>query len=273
MKLTDFTSFTRHPVNMFGGVGAVLYGLFIGLPVLALFVRAIQQSDFFDAVTSDATLAAIHVSLVTSIISMAVVVVLGTPFAYVLARSNCLWARVVDSLVELPLVLPPVVAGVAMLMTFGRNGLIGGGLENIGVTIPFTTTAVVFAQIFVASPFFIRSTKLGFQSVGRSYEDVAQTLGVSPWRTFFRITLPLAAPAMVTGLGLAWTRALSEFGATMMFAGNLTGETQTMPLAIMSAMESSLDGALALSVVLLAGSILVLVLLGLFTRRRWQGRI
>jgi len=258
---------------MFGGGGAVLYGLFIGLPVLALLVRAAQQSNFFEAVTSDATLAAIHVSLVTSIISMAVVVVLGTPFAYVLARSNCLWARVVDSLVELPLVLPPVVAGVAMLMTFGRNGLIGPGLENIGVTIPFTTTAVIFAQIFVASPFFIRSTKLGFQSVGRSYEDVAQTLGVSPWRTFFRITLPLAAPAMVTGLGLAWARALSEFGATMMFAGNLTGETQTMPLAIMSAMESSLDGALALSVVLLAGSVLVLVLLGLLTRRRWQGRI
>ena len=159
-----------------------------------------------------------------------------------------------------------------MLMAFGRNGLIGPGLEDLGITIPFTTAAVVFAQIFVASPFFIRAAKLGFQSVPKDYEDVAQTLGVSPWRTFFRVTLPLAGPAMFTGLGLAWARALSEFGATMMFAGNLTGETQTMPLAIMTAMETSLDRALALSVMLLAGSILVLALLGLLTRRRWQGR-
>jgi len=262
----------NHPAGILGGGGAVLYVLFIGLPVIALLVQAAQQSDFLAAVTGDAALTALRLSLLTSIISMAVVVTLGTPFAYLLARSDNTWARVVDSMVELPLVLPPVVAGVAMLMAFGRNGLIGPGLENIGITIPFTTTAVVFAQIFVASPFFIRAAKLGFQSVAKDYEDIAQTLGVSPWWTFFRITLPLAAPAMFTGLGLAWARALSEFGATMMFAGNLTGETQTMPLAIMSAMETSLDGALALSVMLLAGSILVLALLGLLTRRTWQGR-
>ncbi|MCH2513388.1 MAG: ABC transporter permease [Dehalococcoidia bacterium] len=270
--LNPVSRIRNQPAGILGGGGAVLYVLFIGLPVLALLVRAAQQSDFLDAVTSDAALTALRLSLITSVISMAVVVLLGTPFAYLLARSDRLWARLMDSLVELPLVLPPVVAGVAMLMAFGRNGLIGSELESIGLTIPFTTTAVVFAQIFVASPFFIRSAKLGFQSVGKDYEDIAQTLGVSPWRTFFRITLPLAAPAMFTGLGLAWARALSEFGATMMFAGNLTGETQTMPLAIMSAMEKSLDGALALSVMLLAGSIMGLVLLGLLTRRRWQGR-
>ncbi|GIS96135.1 MAG: hypothetical protein CM1200mP22_33720 [Dehalococcoidia bacterium] len=142
----------------------------------------------------------------------------------------------------------------------------------MGLTIPFTTTAVVLAQMFVASPFFIRSAKIGFQSVSSDYEDVAQTLGVSPWKTFLRITLPLASPAMITGLGLAWARALSEFGATMMFAGNLTGETQTMPLAIMSAMESNLDSALAMSVLLLAGSIIVLIIQGQFTRRKWQSR-
>ena len=270
--LNPVSRIRNQPAGILGGGGAVLYVLFIGLPVLALLVRAAQQSDFLDAVTSDAALTALRLSLITSVIRMAVVVLLGTPFAYLLARSDRLWARLMDSLVELPLVLPPVVAGVAMLMAFGRNGLIGSELESIGLTIPFTTTAVVFAQIFVASPFFIRSAKLGFQSVGKDYEDIAQTLGVSPWRTFFRITLPLAAPAMFTGLGLAWARALSEFGATMMFAGNLTGETQTMPLAIMSAMEKSLDGALALSVMLLAGSIMGLVLLGLLTRRRWQGR-
>jgi len=262
----------NHPAGILGTGGAFLFVIFIGLPVVALLVRAAQQSNFLGAVTSDAALTALRLSLITSVISMAVVVLLGTPFAYLLARSESLWARVVDSLVELPLILPPVVAGVAMLMAFGRNGLIGPALENVGITIPFTTTAVVFAQIFVASPFFIRSTKLGFQAVPKDYEDIAQTLGVSPWRTFFRVTLPLAGPAMFTGLGLAWARALSEFGATMMFAGNLTGETQTMPLAIMSAMETSLDGALALSVMLLAGSILVLVLLGLLTRRRWQSR-
>ena len=269
-RLNSIIRFDSLPVGILGGSGAFLYLLFIGLPVLALLVRSAQHGDFLNAVTGDAALTALRLSLVTSIISMSIIILLGTPFAYSLARSNKLWARLVDNLVELPLVLPPVVAGVAMLMAFGRNGLVGSNLESLGIIIPFTTTAVVFAQIFVAAPFFIRSAKLGFQSVDKNYEDVAQTLGISPRRTFFRITLPLAAPAMFTGLGLAWARALSEFGATMMFAGNLTGETQTMPLAIMSAMETSLEGALALSVVLLAASILVLALLGLLTRRRWQ---
>ena len=269
-RLNSILRFDSLPVGILGGSGAFLYVLFIGLPVLALLVRSAQHGDFLNAVTGDAALTALRLSLVTSIISMSIIILLGTPFAYSLARSNKLWARLVDNLVELPLVLPPVVAGVAMLMAFGRNGLVGSNLESLGIIIPFTTTAVVFAQIFVAAPFFIRSAKLGFQSVDKDYEDVAQTLGISPRRTFFRITLPLAAPAMFTGLGLAWARALSEFGATMMFAGNLTGETQTMPLAIMSAMETSLEGALALSVVLLAASILVLALLGLLTRRRWQ---
>ncbi len=270
--MNPVTQIRDNPAGILGSGGAVLFVLFIGIPVIALLIRAAQQSNFLDAVTGDTALTALRLSLFTSVISMAVVVLLGTPFAYLLARSDRLWVRVVDSLVELPLVLPPVVAGVAMLMSFGRNGLIGSGLESIGLHISFTTTAVVFAQIFVASPFFVRSAKLGFQSVAKDYEDVAQTLGVSPLRTFFRITLPLAAPAMFTGLGVAWARALSEFGATMMFAGNLTGETQTMPLAIMSAMETSLDGALALSVMLLAGSVLLLALLGFLTRPRWQGR-
>ena len=270
--MNPVTQIRNNPAGILGSGGAVLFALFIGIPVIALLIRAAQQSNFLDAVTGDTALTALRLSLFTSVISMAVVVLLGTPFAYLLARSDRLWVRVVDSLVELPLVLPPVVAGVAMLMAFGRNGLIGSGLESVGLHISFTTTAVVFAQIFVASPFFVRSAKLGFQSVAKDYEDVAQTLGVSPLRTFFRITLPLAAPAMFTGLGIAWARALSEFGATMMFAGNLTGETQTMPLAIMSAMETSLDGALALSVMLLAGSVLLLALLGLLTRPRWQGR-
>jgi molybdate transport system permease protein len=162
-----------------------------------------------------------------------------------------------------------------MLMAFGRGGLIGGPLDDAGIDISFTTTAVVFAQIFVAAPFYIRAAKLGFQSVARDYEDVSQTLGVSPLATFRRITLPLAAPSIITGLGLSWARAIAEFGATMMFAGNLMGETQTMPLAIMTAMETNrgLDSALALSALLLAVSVVALAVLTLASRRRWSGRL
>ena len=261
------------PGRVFGSGVAALYVLFIGLPIVALLAKAAQQDDLWGAVTGDLALTALRLSIVTSIISLAVVIAGGTPLAYALARSESWAARVVDSMVELPIVLPPVVAGVAMLMAFGRRGLIGGWLHDAGLDISFTTTAVVFAQIFVAAPFYIRSAKLGFQSVGREYEEVSQTLGISPLATFRQITLPLAAPAVITGLGLSWARALSEFGATMMFAGNLLGETQTMPLAILTAMETSLDSALALSALLLAVSILALAALTFASRRRWSGRL
>ena len=258
-----------------GGLAGAFYVAFIGLPIVALLARAAQQDDLWGAVTGDLALTALRLSLATSLISMAVVIAGGTPFAYLLARSDSWIARAVDGLVELPIVLPPVVAGVAMLMAFGRGGVIGGLLDNAGGQIPFTMTAVVFAQIFVAAPFYVRAAKLGFQSVARDYEDVSQTLGVSPMETFRRITLPLAAPAIITGLGLSWARAIAEFGATMMFAGNLMGETQTMPLAIMTAMETSrgLDSALALSALLLAVSVLALGTLTFASRRRWSGRL
>ena len=256
-----------------GGATGLIYILFIGLPIIALLVKAAQQDDLWGAISGDLALNALRLSLITSVIAIAIVISAGTPMAYALARSEGWLARVVDGMVELPIVLPPVVAGVAMLMAFGRGGLIGGWLDQAGIDISFTTTAVVFAQIFVAAPFYIRSAKLGFQSVGRDYEEVSQTLGVSPLKTFMRVTLPLAAPAMITGLGLSWARALSEFGATMMFAGNLLGETQTMPLAIMTAMETSLESALALSALLLAVSIIALAALTLASRRRWSGRV
>ncbi len=256
-----------------GGAAGTLYVLFIGLPILALLVKAGQQEDLWSAVTGELALTALRLSIVTSVIALVVVIAAGTPVAYALARSESRVARLVDGMVELPIVLPPVVAGVAMLMAFGRGGLIGGWLDSAGIDISFTTTAVVFAQIFVAAPFYIRSAKLGFQSVARDYEEVSQTLGITPLQTFRQITLPLAGPAIITGLGLSWARALSEFGATMMFAGNLLGETQTMPLAIMTAMETSLDSALALSALLLAVSILALAVLTLASRRRWSGRL
>ena len=256
-----------------GGAAGLIYILFIGLPIIALLARAAQQDDLWGAISGDLALNALRLSIVTSVIAIGVVISAGTPVAYALARSEGWLARVIDGMVELPIVLPPVVAGVAMLMAFGRGGLIGGWLAGAGIDISFTTTAVVFAQVFVAAPFYIRSAKLGFQSVAQDYEEVSQTLGMSPFSTFMRVTLPLAAPAIITGLGLSWARALSEFGATMMFAGNLLGETQTMPLAIMTAMETSLGSALVLSAFLLAVSIIALAALTLASRRRWSGRI
>jgi molybdate transport system permease protein len=259
--------------GIFGPAATVIYLLFIGLPILALLIRAAQHGNFLTGLVSDLALTALRLSLITSGISMGIILLVGTPFSYLLARNNSWILRIVDSLIELPIVLPPVVAGVAMLMAFGRQGVLGPVLETLGISLPFTTGAVVFAQIFVAAPFYIRSAKLGFQSVARDYEDISQTLGISPWGTFWRLTVPLAAPSLLTGFALAWARSLSEFGATIMFAGNLMGKTQTMPLAIMTAMESSLDSALALSVLLLAGSVTILIGLGLATRPKWQNRL
>jgi len=259
--------------GIFGPAATVIYLLFIGLPILALLIRAAQHGNFLTGLVSDLALTALRLSLITSGISMGIILLVGTPFSYLLARNNSWILRIVDSLIELPIVLPPVVAGVAMLMAFGRQGVLGPVLETLGISLPFTTGAVVFAQIFVAAPFYIRSAKLGFQSVARDYEDISQTLGISPWGTFWRLTVPLAAPSLLTGFALAWARSLSEFGATIMFAGNLMGKTQTMPLAIMTAMESSLDSALALSVLLLAGSVTILIGLGLATRPKWKNRL
>ena len=259
--------------GMFGPAATVIYLLFIGLPVLALLIRAAQHGNLLTGLVGDLALTALRLSLITSGISMGIILLVGTPFAYLLARNTSWILRIVDSLIELPIVLPPVVAGVAMLMAFGRQGVLGPVLETLGIGLPFTTGAVVFAQIFVAAPFYIRSAKLGFQSVARDYEDISQTLGISPWGTFWRLTVPLAAPSLLTGFALAWARSLSEFGATIMFAGNLMGKTQTMPLAIMTAMESSLESALALSVLLLAGSVTILIGLGLATRPKWQNRL
>ena len=245
----------------------VIYVLFIGLPVMALLVRAGQQDGFLAGLSGDLVLQALRLTIITSIISLAIVVMVGTPFALLLARRRSPVLRVIDTFVELPIVLPPVVAGVAMLMAFGRNGLLGPALSGVGITLPFTTAAVIFAQIFVAAPFYIRAARIGFAAVDPAYEEVSQTLGVSPWATFWRLTLPVAWPSLLTGLTLAWARAVSEFGATIMFAGNLTGRTQTMPLAIMTAMESSLGAALALAVLLLAMSALALAALSALLRR------
>ena len=265
---------SSHPLWMPAGITVtLLYVLFIGLPVVAILVKAAQQKGLMASLLSDTTIQALQLSIVTSIISIIIVVIIGTPFALLLARKDNLLLKFIDSLVELPIILPPIVAGVAMLMAFGRQGIMGPALSSVGIALPFTTGAVICAQIFVAAPFYIRAAKLGFQSVSTDYEDVSQTLGVSPWQTFWKLTIPLASPSILSGLALAWARAISEFGATIMFAGNLTGKTQTMPLAIPTAMESDIGASLGLSVILLFASIIVLIILGFFANKSWRANL
>lgn len=192
---------------------------------------------------------ALGLSLLTTGISTALCVVLGTPVAYLLARSSFRGREVLDTLTDLPITVPPVVAGVALLLAFGRRGLIGQHLDAYGIQIGFTTVAVVMAQVFIASPFYVKAARAGFEAVDPQMEEVAMSMGATRWRAFWSVTAPLARPSLLGGIVLAWARALSEFGATMMFAGNFPGRTQTLTLAVMSAMETDLDTAVAISVI------------------------
>ena len=236
----------------------VLLLLFLGLPLFAIVWRALPFSA--EGWLSERTFDALRLSLITASISAVLAIVIGTPVAYLLAREDFPGKALADALIDLPMVLPPAVAGLALLMTFGRRGLLGPSLSVIGIELPFTTAAVVLAQTFVAAPFYVRAAKAGFGSVNRGLEQMSALLGVSDLRTFFRITLPLAAPSLFGGALMTWARALGEFGATIMFAGNFQGRTQTMPLAIYIGLESSLDSALALSVILIGVSFGILAL-------------
>lgn len=236
---------------------AVLLALFLGLPLLAIVLRVLPVG--FSAWRDPATLDALQLSLLTASLSALVSILIGTPAAYLLARSDFRGKSMLDTLVDLPMVLPPAVAGIALLMAFGRSGLVGPAFQAAGIELPFTTAAVVMAETFVAAPFFVRAAKAGFGSVDRGLEQMSATLGNSDLRTFFRITLPLSAPSLVGGALMTWARALGEFGATIMFAGNLQGRTQTMPLAIYVGLESNLDSALALSLILIVTSFGILV--------------
>ena len=247
---------------------ALLFAVFVAVPLLALAVRAAGEGDFVARLTSPFVLHALRLSMLTSTLALALALLLGVPTAYLLARTRFPGHRFATILVELPMVLPPTVAGVALLVAFGRRGVFGGWLADVGLELPFTTTAVVLAQLFVAAPFLVRSLQAGFESVEPTYERVSATLGVSGLRTFWRVSLPLARPALISGAVLCWTRALSELGATLIFAGNFEGRTQTMPLAIISAFESSagLSGAITLSVILFVVALALLVLIRLALR-------
>ena len=210
--------------------------------------------------------AALRLSLFTSIISIVIVILVGTPIAYVLARYQFWGAFLLDILVDLPMVLPPAVAGVALLVAFGRNGTVGQFLVSLGIELPFTTAAGIMAQVFVSAPFYIRAAKAGFFNVDRRLEQISATLGESTLGTFRRITLPLARKTLIGGAIMTWSRALGEFGATILFAGNISGRTQTMPLAIYSALQTDLNIALALAAILLGTSFALMALLRVVTR-------
>ena len=230
----------------------------IGLPVLALLLR-VPARTLVARLGDPLVLGAIRLSLVTSLAAGALIVLLGTPAAWLLATREFRGKRALEALIDLPMVLPPTVAGVGLLLAFGRTGLAGRALSGFGIAIPFTTTAVVLAEAFIAMPFFVGAAAAGFRAVEPRYLDAAATLRASPGRAFFHVMLPLALPSVVAGATMSWARALGEFGATITFAGNLPGVTQTMPLAVYIALETDLEAAVALSVLLVLLSLTVLV--------------
>jgi molybdate transport system permease protein len=249
------------------GVPAVLGAAFLLLPLVGLLVRA-PWSALPDLLTDAVVVQALRLSLVSATAATVIALALGVPLAWVLARVRVRGVTLLRALITLPLVLPPVVGGVALLMAFGRRGLLGRYLEQwTGYSLPFTTAAVVLAETFVAMPFLVVTVEGAFRSADRDLDEAAATLGASRMTVFRRVTLPLVGPSVLAGAVLCWARALGEFGATITFAGNFPGRTQTMPLAVYLALQSNPDAAVALSLVLLLVWVVVLAAL----RTRWWG--
>lgn len=250
-----------HPLVMVGA-GVMMAGLI--LPVIALAWRTLAASGGGTPVLlGSAVVSAMSLSLTTAAVSMLVIVLLGTPLAYAFARYRFPLKRPLNVFVELPIVMPPVVAGLALLMTFGRRGLLGPPLNAAGISLPFSPAAVVIAQVFVSAPFFIRAAQTQFEATPRELEEAAGIDGAGSWRTFWRVTLPLSRRGLLAGLLLSWARAVGEFGATILFAGNLQGRTQTMPLLVYGALESDFNAALWTGLVLIVIAALALALVAL----------
>lgn len=246
-------------------VVAAIAALLFALPLAGLLWRA-PWSSAWDTLNTDEARDALRLSLITSLCATGLALVLGVPLAWVQARVDYPGKRFVRALTTLPMVLPPVVGGVALLLAFGRRGVVGSELDRVGVNLPFTTAGAVVAEAFVAMPFLVLTLEAAFHSADRRLEDAARTLGASRFTVFRRVTLPLVMPSVVAGTVLCWARALGEFGATITFAGNLQGVTQTLPLFVYIKFEgSSADSAIVLSLVLLVISFAVLI--GL--RDRW----
>ncbi|MDD1727459.1 MAG: ABC transporter permease [Methanospirillum sp.] len=248
------------------GLVVLITILFFTLPLLSLLLR-ITPDEFIAAILKPEVQSAIYLSLLTAAASTVVIVLIGTPLAYLNARVSYRGRDFVETLLDLPIVLPPSVAGLALLVLFGRRGLIGAYLNDVGIAIIFTTFAVVLAQVFVAGPLYIRQAKTAFAMVDQVYESASRTLGASPLITFVKVTIPLAWTGLVSGVILAFARAIGEFGATIMVAGNLPGKTQTMPLAIYGLMQSDLTASIALSLVLISISCIILITIRLLAGR------
>ena len=247
----------------------ILAMAFIALPVVALFLKSPLDTtlrSLHDPVVIDA----LRLSLMTSTITTITVVIMGTPIAYVSARFQYFGKELADSLIDLPVIMPPAVAGIALLVAFGRMGIVGHYLNGLGISIAFTTLAVIMAQVFVSSPFYIRQARTSFEDVDMAFENAARTLGASRVYTFFHVIIPIAMNGLISGAIMAFARSLGEFGATIMFAGNFQGRTQTMPLAIYTAMQGDLDVSLCLAIILVAFSFMVIFLVKTLTRRRVQ---
>jgi molybdate transport system permease protein len=254
---------TRVPIPLLVPAAAGL--VFLVLPLAGLVLRAPWES-LPQRLTAPGVLAALRLSLQTATLATVLCLLLGVPLAWLLARVDFRGRRLVRALVTVPLVLPPVVGGVALLLVFGRRGVVGLWLDQtFGVTLAFTTTGVVLAEAFVAMPFLVIAVEGALRGADRRYEEAAATLGAGRWTAFTRVTLPLVAPGVVAGAVLCWARALGEFGATITFAGNFQGRTQTMPLAVYLALETDLQAAIVLSLILLTVSVGILA--GL--RDRW----
>jgi molybdate transport system permease protein len=250
---------SSRPVDLPGWVyvPAAAGALFVVLPLAAV-VSRVNWGDFYGLVTSESSMAALRLSLRTSAASTLICVLVGVPMAMVLARTAFRGQDLLRSLVLLPLVLPPVVGGIALLYTFGRRGLLGESLEVLGIQIAFSTTAVVMAQTFVALPFLVVSLEGALRTAGQQYEVVAASLGASPTTVLRRVTIPLVLPGLTSGAVLSFARALGEFGATITFAGSLQGVTRTLPLEIYLQRETDADAAVALSLVLVVVAVLVI---------------
>ena len=241
--------------------GALLMVGVLAIPLLAL-VLSTGPGDLLEGLRHPLALSALRLSLFTTTLSLTLTLLLGTPLAWWMARTPGPLERAVATLVQLPIVVPPAVSGLALLLAFGRRGLLGPVLERAGWSLPFTTAAVVLAELFVSAPFYVQSAAAAFRRLDEDLLWAARSLGAGPARRFFAVALPLGRHGVVTGATLSWARALGEFGATLMFAGNLTGRTQTLPLAIYTALETDLRPAKALSVLMVAVALAVLLLLG-----------
>jgi molybdate transport system permease protein len=238
---------------------SVLLFSFFVIPLAALIFRSVDSS-FIENAFSEQAFEALRISLVTSSVSTMAAMAFGTPLAYLLARGKLRHKSVFEVILDLPIVLPPSVAGLGLLIAFGRRGLFGPALNVLGISLPFTTLAVVIAQMFVAAPLYVRSARIGFSQIEEQLEEAAYVEGANQWQLFRAVMVPLAGRALVSGAILTWTRALGEFGATILFAGNLEGVTQTMPMAIYLGFERNIGVALALSVVLILVSLILLTI-------------